>query len=251
MAAVAACSSSAAACAADPGDAPKQDGAVIYGGDASFEVGGDPPEAGFDAGGGPVDSSQPSFDVAVADVAGDVAPEVAGGDVVETGAVDAPPDVASCATCPLVVAYMTPTASATSQEIRPHLDVTNNGTSPQDLSALTLRYWYTADGSSSQAFACDYAALPSGCSQVAANFVQMPQPKTNADHYMEVSFSSGSIAPGGHTGEIQLRFHDTNYAVTFTQTNDYSFDASKAAYAPWDHVTLYRAGTLVWGTEPQ
>jgi hypothetical protein len=146
---------------------------------------------------------------------------------------------------------MTPTTAATTQEIRPHLDVINNGSSPQDLSALTVRYWYTADGSSSQAYACDYAALPSGCSQVSATFVQMPQPKTTADHYMEVAFTSGSIAPGLHTGEIQLRFHDTSYAVTFSQTNDYSFDGTKTAYAPWDRVTLYRAGTLVWGIEPQ
>ena len=32
-----------------------------------------------------------------------------------------------------------------------------------------------------------------------ATFAQMPQAKTNADHYMEVSFTSGSIGPGGHS----------------------------------------------------
>ena len=31
---------------------------------------------------------------------------------------------------------------------------------------------------------------------------------------------------------------------------DYSYDAAKTVFADWTHVTLYRNGTLVWGTEP-
>jgi cellulose 1,4-beta-cellobiosidase len=31
---------------------------------------------------------------------------------------------------------------------------------------------------------------------------------------------------------------------------DYSFDAARAAYADWDHVTVYASGALVWGREP-
>jgi hypothetical protein len=196
----------------------------------------------------PVDAAV--AETAVTDVAA-VGNEAGSADAAEAGVADAPPEASTCATCPLVVQYMTPTTAASSQEIRPHLDLYNNGTSPQDLASLTVRYWYTADGSASQAFNCDYTALPSNCSGVSATFVQMPKATATADHYMEVSFTGGSIAPGANTGEIQLRFHDTNYAVTFTQTNDYSFDGTKTAYAQWSNVTLYRAGTLVWGTEPQ
>ena len=36
----------------------------------------------------------------------------------------------------------------------------------------------------------------------------------------------------------------------YTQTGDYSFDASKTNYTDWSNITLYRNGVLVWGTEP-
>ena len=38
----------------------------------------------------------------------------------------------------------------------------------------------------------------------------------------------------------------------FAEAGDYSYDPSKAypSFADWTHVTLYRNGTLVWGTEP-
>jgi hypothetical protein len=49
---------------------------------------------------------------------------------------------------------------------------------------------------------------------------------------------------------MQTRFHDTNYAVTFDQTKDYSFNASDTAFTTWDHVTLYVNGTLAFGLEP-
>ena len=36
----------------------------------------------------------------------------------------------------------------------------------------------------------------------------------------------------------------------YTETGDYSFDPTKTSFTDWDHVTLYRNGVLVWGTEP-
>jgi hypothetical protein len=235
----------AVACAADPGDAPKQEaGAVV---DAPIS-GDDAPEAakGDDAGPPPYDApATDAYDSSTADQsASDGGGDASDGTVVS----DAPPDVATCNSCPLVVEYATTTTSSTTQDIRPHVDIYNNGMSPENLAALTVRYWFTADGSTSQAFACDYAMI--GCGSVQATFVTMAMPKNEADHYMELSFTGGSIAAGDHTGEIQARFHDTNYQVTFTQTNDYSFDPTKTMYAPWANITLYRNGTLVWGTEP-
>jgi hypothetical protein len=125
----------------------------------------------------------------------------------------------------------------------------NNGTSSVALSSLTLRYYFTADGCTSEAFSCDYALL--GCGLLTSSFAATTG--TNADHYLEVGFTAaaGSLAAGGNTGEIQARFHDSNnFQTTFTQTNDYSYDATKTAFAAWSKVTLFENGTLVWGQEP-
>src|SRR5206468_3211841 len=74
---------------------------------------------------------------------------------------------------------------------------------------------------------------------------------TGADYYLEVRFAAGagSVAAGGNTGEIQNRFSKTDW-TNYNEANDYSFDPTKTAYADWSHVTLYRNGALVWGTEP-
>lgn len=74
---------------------------------------------------------------------------------------------------------------------------------------------------------------------------------TNADTYVELSFTAaaGSIAPGGETGDIQLRMSKADWS-NFNENNDYSFDATKTSYTDWNKVTLYNNGDLVWGIEP-
>jgi endo-1,4-beta-xylanase len=237
----------AAACAADPGDDPKvpSDGGPAndsgFGSDGNgFDAhGGDDGNNGFDTGGQTDSGSSSDADASAQDTGA------------TQDAQDAPPsDSSLCGNCPLVVQYRTTTSTPTTQDIRAHYDIYNNGNSAQPLTELTVRYWFTADGSTSQTYACDYAQL--GCGNIASKFVTMGQAKPTADHYLEISFTGGTpiAANGGHSGEIQNRFHDTNYQVTFTQTNDYSFDGTKTSYTPWDHVTLYRNGQLVWGVEP-
>ena len=67
---------------------------------------------------------------------------------------------------------------------------------------------------------------------------------------MQIAFASGSIPSGTSTGGLQTRFYDSTFAVTFNQTMDYSFNASDTAFTPWNHVTLYLSGSLVYGVEP-
>ncbi len=199
-----------------------------------------PPDAGPYQGPDATEDTTGSIDSTVANDVG--VPDAA------SPPMDAPPDVPSCTTCAIELKYQCSITTDPSQEIGPHYDIYNNGTSTQSLTELTVRYYYTADGSQTQAYSCDYAQI--GCGLVQANFVAMPAPKATADHYLEISFTGGSIAAGSHTGDIQNRFHDTSYQSTFTQKNDYSFDPSKTQFTDWDHVTVYRAGTLVWGVEP-
>jgi cellulose 1,4-beta-cellobiosidase len=147
----------------------------------------------------------------------------------------------------LGVEYDCANTNASSQNLQPHFEVINNGSTSVDLTTLTLRYYFTKDGCSDTLTSdCDYATLGCGVISVAFNTAT----GTNADEYAEVSFASGTLAPGASTGEIQPRLHAVNYTCTFTQTNDYSFDPTKTSYTYWSNVTLYQGGTLVWGTEP-
>jgi mannan endo-1,4-beta-mannosidase len=132
-------------------------------------------------------------------------------------------------------------------QIKPHLNVVNTGTSSVPLSELKIRYWYTVDGDKPQNYWCDYATL--GCGTITARFVKLATPRTGADYYLEVGFTGGTLAPGASTGEIQNRFAKNDW-TNYNETGDYSFDPTKPAFADWSRVTVYRNGTRVWGVEP-
>src|SRR5499426_4124914 len=138
--------------------------------------------------------------------------------------------------------------SPNDNQIKPHFNIVNGGTTTVPLSELTIRYWYTNDGSQPQVYDCDFASR--GCSNISASFVTIPA-VTGANTYLQLSFSAGagSLTPGQQSGEIQTRLHSQNWS-NYTEGNDYSYDATKTSFADWTRVTLYRNGTLVWGTEP-
>jgi hypothetical protein len=228
-----------AACAADSGD-PKKSGSlaespgVDSGGQGSQDSSISTPDSPFEA----FDSGSPD-DTGSPDEAGTEA------------SVEDSPAVVTCTNCPLSAEYLAGSTTDPTQNLSPYFQILNDGVTDQDLTEVTLRYWYTEDASTSQVMACDYTALAGGCASVSATFVAMTTPTATADHYMELAFSSGSIpGEGGLTGPIQTRIHDTNYAASMTQSNDYSYNAADLTYTSSMKVTLYRAGTLVWGVEP-
>ena len=149
----------------------------------------------------------------------------------------------------LKVQYRAADASATDQQIKPHLTIVNTGTTAVPLSELTVRYWYTRDGTQPQAYDCDFALV--GCANVTATFVTLSAPVATADVYLQLAFGAGAgaLSPGAQTGEMQNRIHNQNW-TSFNEANDYSYDGTKTAFADWNRVTLYRNGALVWGTEP-
>jgi len=122
------------------------------------------------------------------------------------------------------------------------LKVLNTGTTDIALNTVTVRYWYTIDGSGAQAGTCASAAHP--CTIA---FQSATPAKATADQYGVISFAGGTLAKGTDTGEIQIVMHGSG---NLNQTNDYSFDNTGAVFSDEMHITGYISGKLVWGTPP-
>ncbi|MEU9137431.1 glycoside hydrolase family 6 protein [Streptomyces sp. NPDC048404] len=143
--------------------------------------------------------------------------------------------------------YKNNDSSPSDNGIRPGLKLVNGGSGAVDLSKVTIRYWFTGESSSAgyQTF-CDWAQL--GCSTVKTSVSAVSPSRTGADHYLEVGFTSGSLAVGADSGDLQLRLAKSDWSA-FDESNDYSRGAG-TSYADAAKVTVYVSGTLVWGTEP-
>jgi hypothetical protein len=149
----------------------------------------------------------------------------------------------------LRVQYKCVTRNLTGNQLAMSLRIVNTGKDAVPLEELTLRYWYTAEGSKPEKCWCDWASV--GAANVQTSFHVLARPAPLADRYLEVGFTAGArtIKPVGHSGEIQIRISKEDWSA-YDQTNDWSFDAKKTAMIDWPHITLYRKGVLVWGQEP-
>jgi hypothetical protein len=138
------------------------------------------------------------------------------------------------------VQYRCGDTNASNNEIKPHFIIVNQDTSYYPLYQFKIRYYYKIDGSGPEVFHCDYATI--GNLNITGTF---------QSEYLEIGFSlSAGDLPGlGTSGEVQIRFHKSDY-TDYNESNDYSFDPMKTDYTDWNKVTLYHNSTLVWGTEP-
>jgi hypothetical protein len=137
---------------------------------------------------------------------------------------------------------------ADSHYVNPLFNLVNASGGYVPMSELTVRYWFTSDGSSSFNTVCDMAWM--GYDKVLRRYGSVSPARTGADTYMELGFagSSGVLAPGQGSGPIAMRASHTN-GSTFNQSNDYSYVAA-TNYADNAKVSVYRNGVLIWGVEP-
>ena len=131
--------------------------------------------------------------------------------------VSAPSNAVPVTTDPPVVAnlrvqYRAADTNATDNQMKPHFNIVNAGTTAIPMSELTVRYWYTNDGTQPQVYNCDFASR--GCSNISASFVSIPA-VTGANTYLQLSFSAGagSLAAGQQSGEIQNRLNNQNFSA--------------------------------------
>jgi hypothetical protein len=147
------------------------------------------------------------------------------------------------------------------------LSLSNGGFDAVNLADVTVRYWFTADGNptSGMTFISYYAThgttpicSNSGCPPmlgIVGTFSAAPAANLPADSYLELSFaaSDGMLGDGltGDTVAGGVVFHGPNYAYKFTETNDYSYNGTKATTPQQTTtITAYVKGQLVWGCEP-
>ena len=127
------------------------------------------------------------------------------------------------------------------------LKVENKGNVPVDYADLSVRYWFSAEGSAGLNYWIDFAKLGTG--NISGQFVANQQ-RANADTYFELKAapSLGKLYPLSSTGNIQYRVAKNNWSV-FDETNDHSYKAA-GAFADNNKITVYYKGQLIFGEEP-
>jgi subtilisin family serine protease len=144
--------------------------------------------------------------------------------------------------------------SPNDNNIKPRIRLVNHTPEDIPLSELKIRYWYTIDSDQQQTFHCDHVTIPIACGGPTGTFIRLPDSSINrsdvSDTYLEVGFtgSSGNLAAGGQL-DLYVRINKWDWS-DYVETNDSSYGGSTTVYTPWDHITLYRNGSLVWGVEP-
>jgi hypothetical protein len=134
--------------------------------------------------------------------------------------------------------------SERSNSIGPQFKIINDGEDAVPISQISIRYYFTMEAPDSLNYWCDWAAV--NCANVSAHFIVMGSDRI----CLELRFTGPGLIPAkASSGDILNRLAKNNWS-DFDQSNDYSFSADNTSYADWDHVTIYRDGTLVWGVEP-
>jgi type II secretory pathway pseudopilin PulG len=152
------------------------------------------------------------------------------------------------------IEYLANNTSTTTNTLAPRIKITNIGTMPIDLEALTIRYWYTRETNVTQNAHCDWAGLVSGDSTTSLNNVTtsciaMSTPASLANYYMEIGFSSQRYLPVGAYVILYNRIWNQNW-TNYTQTNDYSYDPAFTSFGENTKITAYMGEELFFGVEP-
>jgi hypothetical protein len=154
------------------------------------------------------------------------------------------------------VSYEVGSSAASSAYLGCELSVKNGGTASAAVSSLKARYYFTDEVHLARQMTINWSHVTtSGANAdmtVTAAFGAIAPAVPEADSYIEFSFSSAhaALAPGeAIVFSWQMQGPDPSKDL-YTQSNDYSFDASKTSLTTWNHVVLLDAGTVVWGTVP-
>jgi hypothetical protein len=156
----------------------------------------------------------------------------------------------------LSVSYQVQDSSPMSAYIGCEISVNDASSTPVQLSGLTVRYYYTDEVHMTPTMTLNWSHISTtGADQnvtVTSTFGTVTPAVTGADSYVEFSFSGGlSTLSSGQAIVFSWQMQASNPAQDiYTQTNDYSFDATKTTLTPWNNIVLFQNGSVAWGVVP-
>jgi hypothetical protein len=170
-------------------------------------------------------------------------------------------DAGPCPTCALKVQFKHENGTNTTTT-NAHLDfnIVNMGSAPQDMSEITLEYFYTAQGILTTPMVdcyqvslamCPVPQTTSSSSPLLAIFRPYTPATATADSYLLLAFT-GITIPAGGSLLVRVGLHNTTSTSTslFDLTKDYSFTAADTALTDAPDIPLYYNGILLWGAPP-
>ncbi|WP_458118764.1 cellulose binding domain-containing protein [Paenibacillus sp. Z6-24] len=145
----------------------------------------------------------------------------------------------------LMVRSSSPSGS-TSGAIRPMINIMNTGSEDVNLSDVRIRYYFTG-GNGLTAKNVSMGNVGFGANNVEPYIVNMEQPQTGADSYLELRFNAeaGIIPAGGETGDMSFTIQRSGGSAV----SDYSSNNS-TTMSDNNHIVLYYQGAPVWGQDP-
>lgn len=137
----------------------------------------------------------------------------------------------------------------TASQLKCDFDIINTGTDKIKLSDVSVRYYFTAEEVDEQKYICDW--INRSQADLEAKIVKIsPVDDKLIGYYLEITFNNieDYIYPD-EVITIKGRITNRNN-LSYTQSDDYSYNINSSNYPINEKVTLYIAGKLNWGKEP-
>jgi hypothetical protein len=151
----------------------------------------------------------------------------------------------------LEVDYKCGNSSPTDNQIRSSLRIKSSAATSIAVANLELRYYFTSEVALPLTIEIYDASVDGTSGYHAISHDAVKAEVTGTDGYLKLTFTQGAGAlTQGNALTLDVAVHGPNWTGNFSEADDYSFAADHADFAPWDHVTLFGGGDLVWGKEP-
>jgi hypothetical protein len=127
----------------------------------------------------------------------------------------------------------------------PSISLQNISSEEISIGELSIRYWYTKDGTTTD----QIAELLSSPVSATVSAVRLAASLYDSDFVLVVDVATNQTLSGNSSIEFQLCVHGTAEWITgYKLDNDWSYQAGN--YEVNQHITVYQSGHLVWGNEP-